>query len=100
MQISPTTRLVGVDAARAIAIAGMMWVHTGGGEYDTFLTEIPSGNSSLLFALIAGVSLGLVTRRDIPLAEKKLRLVGRAMGLFVVSFALSWLAVSLRYSMR
>ena len=92
MQISPTTRLVGVDAARAIAIAGMMWVHTGGGEYDTFLTEIPSGNSSLLFALIAGVSLGLVTRRDIPLAEKKLRLVGRAMGLFVVSFALSWLA--------
>lgn len=50
-------RLFGVDAARGLALLGMFVAHTvlGGGE------KIVDGRSAILFATVAGVSLGLIT---------------------------------------
>ncbi len=50
-------RLFGVDAARGAALLGMFAAHTmfGGGE------QFFDGRSAILFATVAGVSLGLMT---------------------------------------
>jgi hypothetical protein len=50
-------RLFGVDAARGVALLGMFAAHTlfGGGE------QVFDGRSAILFATVAGVSLGLIT---------------------------------------
>ncbi|MDN5696535.1 MAG: DUF418 domain-containing protein [Rubrobacter sp.] len=57
-------RLYGVDAARTMAIAGMVMVHFGPFEApDTFtgdLYSLSSGRASVLFALLAGVSVSLL----------------------------------------
>ncbi|WP_210481462.1 DUF418 domain-containing protein [Naasia sp. SYSU D00948] len=52
------TRIVGVDVARGIAVLGMFVAHVlpdGGTE------NVADGRSSVLFATLAGVSLGLIT---------------------------------------
>lgn len=52
------TRIVGVDAARGLAIFGMFVAHLIPEQWP----ETPAdGRSSVLFALLAGVSLGLIT---------------------------------------
>lgn len=51
-------RLVGVDAARGLAIVGMIWAHTAD---DGTAESLADGRSSVLFAVLAGVSLGLLT---------------------------------------
>lgn len=50
-------RLFGVDAARGVALLGMFAAHTifGGGE------RVFDGRSAILFATVAGVSLGLIS---------------------------------------
>lgn len=55
-------RLFGVDTARGIALLGMFVAHTviGGGE------KIVDGRSAILFATVAGVSLGLLTGGTTP----------------------------------
>ncbi|WP_432501188.1 heparan-alpha-glucosaminide N-acetyltransferase domain-containing protein, partial [Kineococcus arenarius] len=74
---SPTAtpaRVVGVDLARAVAIAGMMAAHVlpedapglSGALYD-----LADGRASGLFAVLAGVSLGLSTRRTPPVARSR-----------------------------
>ena len=61
----PGTRLYGVDAARAVAIAGMVMVHFGPFPVpDTFsgsLYGITEGRASVLFVLLAGVGVALVS---------------------------------------
>lgn len=66
-------RLVGVDVARALALLGMIAAHTleqvdpgAPGGIDP-LFQLVSGRSSAVFAVLAGVSLALVTR-DAPSA--------------------------------
>jgi uncharacterized membrane protein len=58
-------RLVGVDAARAIALVGMMTVHllpaAGSGGQATWYYHLAGGKSSALFAVLAGVGLALAT---------------------------------------
>lgn len=60
----PSRRLGGVDAARAVAVLGMVMVHFGptpapdtalGGLY-----ELPHGRASVLFVLLAGVGVALL----------------------------------------
>ncbi|HEX6195889.1 MAG TPA: heparan-alpha-glucosaminide N-acetyltransferase domain-containing protein [Jiangellaceae bacterium] len=56
-------RLLGVDAARALALFGMMAVHitpslTASGDVSTAY-ELASGRASALFAVLAGVGLAL-----------------------------------------
>jgi uncharacterized membrane protein len=61
-----TGRLVGIDLARAIAIVGMMTIHVlpGADVAGGWLYTAAHGRASGLFAVLAGVSLGLVTRRS------------------------------------
>lgn len=59
---APRDRIVGLDAARGLALLGMFVAHTvvGGGE------KLVDGRSSILFATVAGVSLGLLTGGAAP----------------------------------
>ena len=62
------TRLAGVDAARGLAVLGMVAVHVLPSETDdggTALSEaIAGGRSSAAFAVLAGVGVALATRGD------------------------------------
>lgn len=70
-------RFHGLDAARALAIIGMLAVNVGPrkepDEMDVavLLYDIPHGRASLLFMILAGVGMSLMTRRsrtsDVPL---------------------------------
>ena len=62
-------RILGVDAARALAVAGMMLVHVGPATVDVdtvggWLYEVPHGRASLLFVLLAGVGVSLLSGRQ------------------------------------
>jgi hypothetical protein len=63
-------RVVGVDIARFVALAGMMAIHILPAFEDDELTVaqgLAGGRSSALFAVLAGVSLTLMTgRRAVP----------------------------------
>lgn len=62
-------RLVGVDLARAVAVAGMMTVHVlpeDAPGVPGALYDLAHGRASGLFAVLAGLSLGLTTRRTGP----------------------------------
>ncbi|WP_407317178.1 heparan-alpha-glucosaminide N-acetyltransferase domain-containing protein [Isoptericola halotolerans] len=61
-------RVVGVDVARGLAVLGMFAAHVGVAEGSTAWLAIADGRSSVLFALVAGVSLGIVTGGARPLA--------------------------------
>jgi uncharacterized membrane protein YeiB len=51
-------RFAGVDAARGLAIMGMLWAHTAD---DGTRQSLADGRSSVLFATLAGCSIGLLT---------------------------------------
>lgn len=70
-------RLLGVDIARGIALLGMMSVHiipsTSGASGDVTLAyQVASGRASALFAVLAGVSLALVTGGERPPTGQRL----------------------------
>ncbi len=70
----PQTRIAGVDIARGLAVLGMFVAHIlpdGGTE------NLADGRSSVLFATLAGVSLGLLTGgiHPAPVGQRS-RLVG------------------------
>lgn len=80
-------RVAGLDVARALAVVGMIAAHVGNapqlvvGDPGTW-AGVVHGRSSLLFALVAGVSIALMTRgvRTAPADEvrrTRLALVGR-----------------------
>lgn len=65
-------RLSGVDVARAVALFGMVAAHVGGvadeldwGDVSSW-SALVNGRSSTLFAVLAGVSVGLVSGRQHP----------------------------------
>ncbi|WP_418276385.1 heparan-alpha-glucosaminide N-acetyltransferase domain-containing protein [Isoptericola jiangsuensis] len=60
-------RVVGLDVARGLAVLGMFVAHVGVAEGPTTWLEVADGRSSVLFALVAGVSLALVTGGARPL---------------------------------
>lgn len=88
-------RIGGLDIARALAIFGMFYAHVapdiyGSNSITTFLDAIPDGRSSILFALLAGVSLSILTGRNIPytgddMRTARLRIFGRAATLIVLA---------------
>lgn len=78
-----STRLVGVDVARCLALLGMMATHVldpvdATGEL-TRVQALAGGRSAALFAVLAGVSLALMTGRQHPVHGQVLR--SRALGL-------------------
>src|SRR5690625_1784391 len=75
--VTTSRRFQGLDAARAIAIIGMLAVNVGPrkepGDTDVaiLLYDVPHGRASLLFMILAGMGMSLMTRRvrvtDAPL---------------------------------
>lgn len=65
-------RLQGVDVARALALLGMMATHVGGIADQVDWSDpgtwaaVAHGRSSSLFAVLAGVSIGLTSGRTTP----------------------------------
>lgn len=94
-------RILGLDVARALAILGMVGAHIGDtgsviwGDPRTWAALV-NGRSSILFALLAGISIALMTgRSSIPARESipdiRLRLVGRGAVIFVIGLTLEML---------
>ena len=78
----PDRRLVGLDVARCLALLGMVATHvldqrTPTGEL-TFGQWLAGGRASALFAVLAGVSLALMTRRPLHGRPLALRTTGIA----------------------
>ncbi|MCS5478915.1 DUF418 domain-containing protein [Corynebacterium sp. YIM 101645] len=75
------TRIHGLDLARALAVIGMMAAHLGPGY------PVTGGYPSVLFAVLAGVSMGIISARtpaDLP--DTRFRLLLR--GVILVGFGL------------
>ncbi|MEO9325921.1 heparan-alpha-glucosaminide N-acetyltransferase domain-containing protein [Nocardioides sp. C4-1] len=71
---SSTGRLVAIDVARCLALLGMMATHvldasTADGD-PTLSHELFSGRASALFAVLAGVSMALVSGRRTPVGGR------------------------------
>jgi uncharacterized membrane protein YeiB len=98
------TRILGLDYARAFAIFGMVGAHLG--NAPAFVLTDPStwdgiihGNSSILFGLLAGVSIAIMTGGPrIPqpheLPTLRLRLLGRGGVIFAIGLLLELLGTS------
>jgi uncharacterized membrane protein YeiB len=82
-------RIPGLDVARGLAILGMLAAHTLPGDGDAFY----DGRSSIVFATLAGISLGLMTGGALP-APRSVRTRGRAR-LSIVIRALLLIALGL-----
>ncbi len=92
-------RLQGVDVARALALLGMMAAHIGGiaEQLDwadpTTWSAVAHGRPSTLFAVLAGVSIGLTSGRTDPpgpplIGRIRARLAIRAVVVVVIGFGL------------
>ncbi|HLS16184.1 MAG TPA: acyltransferase family protein [Beutenbergiaceae bacterium] len=63
---SPRGRVLALDVARAVAIIGMLMVNVGPTQNNGVagaILMLPHGRASLLFVLLAGIGLSLLTRR-------------------------------------
>src|SRR5688500_7670584 len=76
-------RLAGVDAARGLAVLGMVAVHVLPTEDAdgtvTLAEQLAGGRSSAAFAVLAGVGVALATRRGTDRWRQRLRLLLRAL---------------------
>ena len=97
-------RIVGLDAARAIAVFGMYYSHVGpygdGSGFDNWLMDLPHGRSSALFATLAGLSLVLIAggaRRKTgrPGRQAVVKIVIRAVILLALGTALTAMGTSI-----
>lgn len=110
MRITGGGRLVGLDVARCLALIGMVATHVlderspGGGLAP--MQWLAGGRASALFAVLAGVSLALMTGRREPTrgrqrAHRSLGLAVRALVIAMIGLALgelrSGIAVILTY---
>jgi len=62
-------RLVGIDVARCVALVGMMATHMLPGYVEnevTWTQQLAGGRASALFAVLAGVSMALMSGRQEP----------------------------------
>jgi uncharacterized membrane protein len=86
-------RLVGIDIARGVAILGMLITHVTEGSDIAGAFEVFAGRSMALFALLAGVSLALLSGgsqpvRGLALRQAMVRIAVRAALVFVVGLSL------------
>ncbi|NYE47376.1 putative membrane protein YeiB [Spinactinospora alkalitolerans] len=69
-------RLIGVDVARGLAVLGMFVVHVGVGwslaDGSNALYPVAAGRSAALFALLAGVSIALLSGGSRPRSGKEM----------------------------
>ncbi|WP_344061725.1 DUF418 domain-containing protein [Microbacterium pumilum] len=93
-------RIGGVDLARGLAVLGMfaahlLWIEPLDFADSSTWVDIVNGRSSILFATLAGVSIGIVTGGRTPLTGHRLevvrlRLVVRAGLLWLIGLLLIW----------
>ena len=101
----PSSRLLGVDVARGVALLGMVAVHVLPEQRDdgsrTVADLVASGRSAALFAVLAGVGVALAYGRRPPLARSGAALAVRALLIGALGLALgaldSGVAVILAY---
>ncbi|WP_411373973.1 heparan-alpha-glucosaminide N-acetyltransferase domain-containing protein [Arthrobacter sp. MPF02] len=100
MKSTKKQRLVGVDAARGIALIGMIAIHVLPGFDEnfqpTFVWTLLSGTSAGLFALLAGVSLtfssgGMHPLTGPALAAAKASLTVRALAILSIGLLIAYL---------
>ena len=87
-------RIVGVDIARGLAVLGMFGAHIGVSEAFQFADpstwlDLVHGRSSILFALLAGVSLAIISGRTTvfsgpDLVAARVRIFTRAVIIFAI----------------
>lgn len=86
-------RITGVDLARGLAVLGMFTAHLVAIDVDFDIADpdswiaIVEGRSSILFATLAGVSIGLMTGGRMPLPAAAMSLMRRRL---VVRASLLW----------
>lgn len=98
-------RLMGIDVARGLAVFGMIAVHVGISEQEAVgnpadWTALVEGRSSILFAVVAGVSVALATGRGDPptgeaLRTARLRMAGRALAVLAIGLLLELLGTGI-----
>jgi uncharacterized membrane protein YeiB len=98
-----TRRILGVDLARGLAVLGMFGAHVGvrgelGPDPRTWLA-IVDGRSSILFALLAGVSIAIISGRMAPptgveLLQARTRILTRAVVIFAIGGILQFLGTN------
>ena len=91
-------RVTGLDVARALAVFGMLGAHFAGVPADVDISPsswlgVVHGRSSILFAVLAGVSVALLTGRTVApagedLVRARTRLLVRAAWVFGIGVAL------------
>ena len=98
-------RIVGLDIARGLAVIGMIAAHTAE-TYGQFVwsqpetwTSIVNGRPAILFALLAGISIALMTgRAEGPdrtrLGLVRMQLVGRGIMIFAIGLVLEMLSTN------
>jgi uncharacterized membrane protein len=77
-------RVVGVDVARALALLGMMATHMLPGRigFDVpWPQQLAGGRASALFAVLAGVSVALVSGRERPVRGRQRYAAGVRLGI-------------------
>lgn len=91
-------RLAGIDLARALALLGMMATHTMP-LLDAAAQPQPvaliAGKAAALFAVLAGFSVELSTRRFQRWRDAALALVIRGVIIAVIGLLLGWISVSI-----
>jgi uncharacterized membrane protein YeiB len=95
------SRIVGVDVARGLAVLGMFGAHVGARrEFDWAdpgsWAAVVNGRSAILFALLAGVSLAILSGGRAPLdgddlTRARLRILTRGMLVVLLGIALELL---------
>jgi uncharacterized membrane protein YeiB len=98
-RVARAGRVTGLDLARALAVFGMLGAHFGGvaADVDASPSSWPgavNGRSSILFAVLAGVSVALLTGRTVAPAGRdlvgaRIRLLVRAAWVFGIGVALA-----------
>ena len=94
------SRVIGVDVARGIAVAGMLAVHVfytfNSDGSPSIATELASGRSAAIFAVMAGVGLALVTGGRNPV--KGVTRVAASAGLVVRTLLICLIGLLLGYA--
>lgn len=91
-------RIVGLDVARALAVFGMLGAHVGAVPDDVQAAPsswlgVVNGRPSILFAVLAGISVALLSGRTVPatgddLVRARIRILVRAAWVFAIGGAL------------
>ncbi len=87
------SRLLGIDLARAVALLGMMLAHLGppwtGFGTPPLSDWLAAGRAAPLFAVLAGLSIGLMTRLDPEGMGSRTAVVRRGTALLVIGLGLA-----------